>query len=120
MKKVLKVLSLVLVFVLIMAPMTGLAFDPSGFNTDGDFQGSDKATALVNSGLSILMYVGYAVAVVMILWLGIQWLLATPNKKAELKGRMWSMAIGITLLVGGLTIIKFVFELSKGATETLG
>ena len=63
----------------------------------------------------VITYIGYAIAVVMILWLGVQWILATPAKKAELKGKMWSMAIGIVLLVGGVSILNFVWGAAESA-----
>lgn len=106
MKKVLKVLSLVLVFALAIMPMTVFADVPLDLSGGGQDVLPDEVTTWGASIVSVLTTVGYIVAVVMTLWLGIQWILATPNKKAELKGRMWSMAIGIVLLVAGMTIIN--------------
>lgn len=110
MKKVLKVLSLVLVFALALAPVVlavPIEVEPEPVDGLSEF---DK---IVGAAVTILQYIGYAVAVVMILWLGVQWMLAQPAKKAELKGKMWSMAIGIIILVGGVSILKVLWELAE-------
>ncbi len=120
MKKVLKVLSLVLVFALVMAPTITLADVPINVGSttgEADLSGLD---GLVGTIIQIITYIGYAIAVVMILWLGVQWILATPSKKAELKGKMWSMAIGIVLLVGGVSVLNFVWNLAEQGKETIG
>lgn len=120
MKKVLKVLSLILVLALVMAPVISLAAsrpDASQFVTDDTAM--EGLNGVVGTIISILTYAGYAIAVVMVLWLGVQWILATPSKKAELKGKMWSMAIGIALLVGGVTVINFVWDLAEKGTNAV-
>ena len=122
MKKVWKILSLVLVFALVMAPValaakSGTPFDVSGEQTQDVIP--EGGVALVGTIIGILQWVGYAVAIVMILWLGIQWMLAQPAKKAELKGKMWSMAIGIILLVGGVTILNFVWGVANSGADKL-
>lgn len=114
MKKALKILSLVLVFVLALAPVVALAdtpFTATAQNVDG----LDKIKGPVGQIVQILQWAGYSIAVVMVLWLGIQWMLAQPTKKAELKGKMWSIAIGIVLLVGGVTILGIVWNMAESA-----
>lgn len=116
MKKVWKILSLVLVFTLAVAPMVSLADVPTIDPTAPSLlQGQAN---LVSQIASTVQWVGYAIAIVMILWLGVQWILAQPSKKAELKGKMWSMAIGIILLVAGATIVGAVW--GAAGTITIG
>lgn len=107
MKKLSKISSLVLA--LSVVPMAALADVPITGVTAETPAMLDGQTGLVNSAVGILQWIGYAVAIVMVLWLGIQWMIAQPAKKAELKGKMWSMAIGILLLVGGVTFIGIVW-----------
>ena len=113
MKKALKILSLVLVFVLALAPVVTLAvpFDAE----PAEVNGLDKFEGPVGSAITVIQWVGYAIAVIMILWLGVQWMLAQPAKKAELKGKMWSMAVGIVLLVAGVSIIRVVWDIAASA-----
>jgi len=115
-----KILCLVLVFALALAPALSLAAGMSKPTVTLDGQASVEGLEEVgeagNTVITVLVYFGYILAVVMVIWLGIQWLLATPAKKAELKGKLWSMAIGIILLVGAVTIIDLVW----GAAGTFG
>lgn len=110
MKKVSKILSLVLVLVLVLAPVVSLA-TPANFTENKNMvERTGELNTTIGSIIGLLKWIGYAIAVIMILYLGIQWMLAQPAKKAELKGKMWSMAIGIVLLVGGVTILDAVWN----------
>lgn len=118
MKKALKILSLVLVFALVLIPTMSLADEiPFEVNPQTDELGAVQTVTGILVG--ILQWVGYGVAIVMVLWLGIQWMIAQPSKKAELKQKMWGMAIGIFLLVGGATIIGIVWNFANKAGSTL-
>jgi len=116
MKKVFKILSLVLVLTLVLAPVVSLAAtaaDPLQYSftfdttTQGKLTGANK---IINAIITVLQIAGYAIALVLVVWFGIQWMLAQPAKKAELKQKMWSMAIGIFLLVGGVSVLKIVWS----------
>ncbi len=120
MKKFFKVLSLVLVFMLAIAPLAvSFAADPSpmakpSITADDSFINNTGVGNWFGAAAGALKFIGYGVAVVMILWLGIQYMLAQPAKKAELKGKMWSMLIGIILLVAGVTIIDILWNAASG------
>ena len=109
MKNLMKVLCLVLVLVMVVAPVA--SFANFGFNdvTATDNLGVTGTIQNVgNSIYAILRTVAIIVAVCMMAYMAINWLLATPAKKAELKGRMIYMAIGVVLLVGGVAILNFL------------
>ena len=111
MKKLIKVLSLVLVLVMVVAPVVSFANnDFSKYaNKNGDIGGIGEDIGTLGSGVyGVLRTIGLIVAVCMIVYMGIQWILATPAKKAELKGRMWSMAIGVVLLIGGVAVLGMI------------
>lgn len=69
-------------------------------------------TAVVNTiggtVISVVQTVGYIVAVVMVVFVGIQWLMATPAKRQELKARMWNLVIGAILISGGVSILGLI------------
>ena len=117
MKKIFKVLSLVLVFMLAIAPLAVSFADPPVTITP-------DTTSLEGTGVAdwfgkaagAIQVVGYGIAIVMVLWLGIQYMLAQPAKKAELKGKMWSMLIGIILIVAGSTIIGIIWGAAEQTT----
>jgi len=118
MKKYLKVM-LVLVVALSILCTFAFAANP--------FQDAMNAATSVGTGIEIegkvnviggtvintVQTIGYIVAVVMVLYVGIQWLIGTPAKKQELKGRMWSLVIGAILVAGGVTILGWVANIAS-------
>lgn len=121
MKKVSKILCFVLVLFLALAPTAISMAVPASFTENTGI--TDKMGGLENaigSVITVLKWIGYAIAVIMVLWLGVQWMLAQPAKKAELKGKMWSIAIGIILLVGGVTILDIVWGLAENSGLSSG
>ncbi len=109
MKKLIKVLSLVLVLAMILVPVASFA----SFNQvspDDTLHLEEPIQNIGNGVYAILRTIAIIVAVCMVAYMAIQWFLATPAKKAELKGRMWSMAIGVVLLIGGVWILNTIEE----------
>jgi len=122
MKKYLKVM-LVLVVALSMLCTFALADNPFA-KVDINETGAIN-TAVNNVGGSIvgvIQTVGYVVAVAMVLVVGIQWLLGTPAKKQELKGRMINIVIGAVLIVAGVSLLglvsNFAGEIETAVTTT--
>ena len=119
MKKYLKVM-LVLVVALSMLCTFALADNP--FAVSGTSQAAGITKSISNIGatvIDIVQTVGYIVAVVMVLVVGIQWLMGTPAKKQELKGRMWNIVIGAVLIVAGVTLLGVVADFAEDAEAGL-
>lgn len=117
MKKLIKVLSLVLVLAMVLVPVASFAsFDI----TEGDLGGLNEKAETIGSGVyGLLRTIAIIVAVCMVAYMAIQWFLATPSKKAELKGRMWSMLIGVILLIGGVAILNVLEGIVNETTSGL-
>ena len=116
MKKITKVLSLVLVMVMLIVPVASFANDFRPYaDSNGDIGGLSNDIGTIGTGVyGVLRTIGLIVAVCMVVYMGIQWILATPAKKAELKGRMWSMAIGVVLLLGGVGLLGVIQTAVEG------
>lgn len=117
MKKFTKIFAMMLVVVMVAGMFSTVAFAATNFNdVMNKANGADAGqvgTALDNLGgqaVKIVQSVGYIVAVVMVLVFGIKWMMATPQKKQELKDRMWNLAIGVVLLVAGVSILGWVAD----------
>ena len=118
MKKFMKVLCLALVLVMVIAPVASFASFSNV--TAGNLGGLNESVQTIGNGVyGLIRTIAFIVAVCMLAYMAIQWLLATPSKKAELKGRMWSMLIGVILLVGGVAILGVIEEIVNGTTQTL-
>ncbi len=117
MKKLIKVLSLVLVLAMVLVPVASFAsFDIA----EGDLGGLNEKAETIGSGVyGLLRTIAIIVAVCMVAYMAIQWFLATPSKKAELKGRMWSMLIGVILLIGGVAILNVLEGIVTETTSGL-
>lgn len=83
----------------------------------GNFGFRNPATSIKGFSsniFSILQAIGIMCAVCLSVYMGIQWMIATPTKKAELKGRMIYYLLGVVLL---LTVPTVLNVLSKIASE---
>ena len=121
MKKYSKVM-LVLVVALSMLCTFALA---AGNPFDGytkNVEAGNITSSINNIGgtvISVIQTLGYVIAVVMVLVLAIQWLIGTPAKKQELKGKMWNILIGAVLLIAGVTILGAIADFADGAKGQL-
>lgn len=112
MKKYLKVM---LVLVVALSMFCTFAMAANSFDIQhkaGVVDSSNAVTTSINNigvtVIKIVQTVGYVVAVVMVLIVGIQWLIGTPAKKQELKGRMINVVIGAVLIIGGVTLLGMI------------
>ena len=63
----------------------------------------------------IIQYVGYTVAVITLLGIGIKYMMSAPNEKADLKARLVPYVIGCLLLFGGVSIMSLIYDIVKNA-----
>jgi len=111
MKKFMKILLVAVVSVMLMCSFA-LADNPfAGHGGDGTGGGIGDAVGDIGGmAIDIVQTIGYIMAVVMVLVVGIQWVMATPAKKQELKGRMWNIVIGAALIVGASTLLGVIYS----------
>ena len=103
---------------MVIAPVASFAsFDKVTAGDLGDLNG--KVQTIGNGIYGVIRTIAFIVAVCMLAYVAIQWLIATPSKKAELKGRMWSMLVGVVLLVGGVAILNVIETIVNGTTNSL-
>jgi len=75
----------------------------------GDTTGIESKTkAIGKSVIDIIMTVAQVVALAMLAIFAVKWMMATPQKKQELKERMVYLAIGVVLLFGGPAILNLI------------
>lgn len=103
-----------LILVVALSLMCTFAFaDNSFLNPVGNAEGvsSTLATATDKVGataIDLVQTAGYVIAVVMVVIVGIQWLIGTPAKKQELKGRLINVIVGAILIACGVTVLGFI------------
>ena len=113
-----RIMSLLLAVMMCLTPMSvALAgenawkdtFKPSN---QGDIGGM---TTTVNKVLGAIQTIGYVVAIVMVMYVGIKYLTAGASKKAEVKETLVPILVGAVLIVAATTIVSWLFTIGQTA-----
>ena len=82
------------------------------------FAGSEETviTNVANSLLSVISWVGYAIALGALLFLGIKYIMSSASDKADLKGKLPAYMIGIAMIVFCFAIAQFVANIAGNDT----
>lgn len=67
-----------------------------------------------------MMWIGYACAIGMIVFIGIRYIMASADEKANLKGMFVKVVIGSIIIVGSLTITNAVISLMSSGNSAAG
>lgn len=121
-----KVLKIILVTITILSILLMLGGNIFASGTAGsDFSGrylpkggeENDITRTVggigNTILSIFQAVGTIIAVIMLVWLGIKYIMASPEGKADLKGQLFPYLIGCVLLFAGAGLIGIIANVAN-------
>ena len=111
-----KVISFVLVLCFMAMPVLSFADDDVTYKGYWDDLTQDKnagglgdVTKNVGGGIvNVIRTVGYLAALGMLIWLGVKWMMATAQEKADLKNRAWGYVIGAVLIFGASTILPII------------
>lgn len=81
-----------------------------------DYFANNKTNALKpdtfgGSIFSILTWFGYTAAVCVVLITGIQYIIATPQKRAQLKEKLWLIVTAVIILAVGVPLYRTFFNL---------
>jgi type IV secretory pathway VirB2 component (pilin) len=118
MKLLTKVLLLTLVIIILgslFLAAYSLALDPTDYKPK-DTTNIGSTTTLTKTGSTIvaaIQTVGTLVAIITLLVLGIRYLFATAQEKAELKGLAPKYVIGAVLLFGGVNLVAIIYNISS-------
>ena len=110
-KNALKIISIFFILIITLSNFS-YAETPGEVIEDYFTHGTKSETTSLNpealraSILDILKYLGYGLAVCVILVTGIQFLTANAQKKAQLKEKLWLIAIGVIILAAGIPIYE--------------
>ena len=70
-----------------------------------------EATKFANKILGFVQWAGYAIAVGMLIYVGIKYVMASANEKADLKNSLIKYVIGAVLIAGAATISQWIFAI---------
>ena len=88
----------------------------SSFTPNTDSSAASKVNVIGQNVVGVIQVVGIAIAVGMLLVLGIKYLRAAPDEKANIKQSSVIYIVGAVVLFAAVNIVKIVYTF---ATETV-
>lgn len=107
MKKFMKIFVTVMCLMALMIPSV-FAFG----NITATPTAPEGAANTAGTIIGVMQWIGYAIAVGMLVYIGIKYIMASANEKADLKNALIKYVIGAALIVGGVTIAGWIFSVS--------
>ena len=115
-----KIMSLLLAVVMCLSPMSVALAGEAGTAGNGwDIEIGQTGTGAlgdmggtVSTVLGIVQTIGYVVAIVMVMYVGIRYLTAGASKKAEVKETLIPILVGAILIVAAVTIVNWLFGIA--------
>lgn len=114
--KIAKVTATVLLVIMILTMVSTSVFAWSvSVNPNTKASGATTVTGFGNNIVGIIQVVGYVVAVVMLVIIGIKYITSSPDGKAEVKKTALFYVLGAVLIAGAATIVGVVFDFGSTA-----
>ena len=114
MKKIIKIFSLIIILILIL---TDFVFATDATDIGGFIGNTTTVTETVgltlNSILFIIQVIGMAVAIIMLLVLGIKYMVSSVSDRAEIKKHAVVYVVGAILLFGASGIVEIIKQFSE-------
>ncbi len=120
-----KIVKIVLIFTLLLtifnsytvvqADIINPLNDPSNYDPKKSSEqvGSDKLVAKVEHILGVINVVGVVVAIIILMFIGIKYMVGSVEEKAEYKSTMMAYLIGAILLFSITTIANVLYKLAN-------
>lgn len=114
MKKTIKIFSIVVILVLMLANFT-FATDATNINSflNNSTSVIENEKTILNSALSIIQVIGIAIATIMLITLGIKYMVSSVSDRAEIKKHAVVYVVGAILLFGASGIVEIIKNFSK-------
>lgn len=111
MKKMRKIASILLTLAMI-ASMVSVVF-AQDVPVPGVIQNA-QANSIAKTVLGFIRFIGYGIAVGMILYIGIKYMMSSANEKADLKKGSVNYVIGAILVAGATTVVTMLVGIGEG------
>ena len=73
-----------------------------------------KTQKLINSVIKIVRVAGSGVAMIITTWIGVKYILASPQEKADYKKEMMPLLIGAIVLFGASNLVGIIAQVGVG------
>lgn len=107
---------MILSVLLILGGNIFASFNVSSYmpSADPNASGVSNIKGIGGTVLSIFQAVGTIIAVVMLVWLGIKYIMASPDGKAEIKKQAFAYVLGAVLLFGAVWLVPWIATIVSG------
>lgn len=79
--------------------------------------GVDKVYSISGVILGIVQAVGMSIAVIILVWLGVKYIMASPDGKAEIKKQAFGYILGAVLLFGASWLVPLLKNVIDGLSS---
>ena len=112
-KKVTKIISIILVVMTILSAFS-MVFATSGpsIPTPSDVTGSSDISNIAGGVIYVIQIIAFAAAVIMLIFVGIKFITASPEAKAEIKKTAVIYIVGAILLFGASGVLALIQTLA--------
>lgn len=112
-KQITKAIAIVLVVMLMFAVAAPVfAVNPDEFQISTDNAGANKVKEVSGSIIGIVQVIGTAIAIIMLVVLGIKYVMAAPSEKAEIKKSALIYVIAAIFLFAAVQILGIIQDFS--------
>lgn len=116
-----KIICIILIFIVALSLFSvsmADSLDPktamSGMKEDASTaEGSETIRPVINAVIGVIQVAGTGISLVMVSILGIKYMLAAPNDKADVKKQIMPMAIGAIILFGSVNIVQIIANFTE-------
>ena len=75
------------------------------------------AAGIAGTVIGVMKWFGYAIAIGMLVYIGIKYIMASANEKADLKNALIKYVIGAVIIVFAVNIADWIFSITGPATK---
>ena len=108
-----KYISILTTVALLLVPSLVFAFVPMEPNPSAP----DGISPMVKTILGAIQWIGYAIAIGMLIYIGIKYVTSAANEKAELKSASVNYIIGAIIIAGAVTICNWAVMFFQSANS---
>lgn len=123
MKRIAKIFT-VLIIIATIATMMSTVFATGAAGVLNDLKGNTQAATAVtktaNNIIGIVQVICYAAAVIMLIYLGVKFITASPEGKAEIKKSAIIYVIGAVIVFAAGALLGVISNLSTNVVSTQG
>ena len=104
-KKSVKIVSIIMLVMVLLGTLSNTVFADVTVPPTNDFSASTELSNTISNVLGVIKYAGIIIAVIVAMYIGIKYITASPEGKAEVKKTLGFFVGGIVLLLSASAIV---------------